>query len=225
MYLFLPISGKEISVTCQLDTWTFMNRYRNISLFNLGPFTNDECEGKTCYECEKNPSAVKGTDWEDAYDWFKKNYFQKSDDKWMCSTGDFIDLPLGNDGYENKQMKKLGANHLIVKCINGMFVPDIFTNQRNWCTEGCYGISKGFIWNKKMRKDVIYPKGSRSVDPFKAPVQRLAADIELPCHYGFTPSKKSLEKKYKSKVRCGDTGYVPAIVAGNFEKGEGAKGT
>ena len=44
-------------------------------------------------------------------------------------------------------------------------------------TDGCPKISQKWLVDTK--KDVIYPKGSLSLDPFRAPVQRLSESSKL----------------------------------------------
>ncbi|KAL5248970.1 hypothetical protein ACHWQZ_G017987 [Mnemiopsis leidyi] len=165
------IDGKEIYVACQISTWTFMNRFRNI---------------------QEHPELKDG---DNPSDFWEKYYFKK--DRYLMSVGDYIDsLDTGDDNRPPGSIR--------VQCKGGIFNPDIFTNFKNWCVEGCPTISQKWLVDTK--KDVIYPKGSLSLDPFRAPVQRLPESmIELPCHFGFAATKDS--KSLAAGTFCTTNGF------------------
>ena len=170
------IVDKSIFASCQISTWTFMNKFRQL---------------------EEHPSLKDGGE---NSEWWKTHY--QVEGEYVLSLGDYI------DSFEIDSDTNRPSNSLIVQCRNGIFNPDIFTNYKNWCAEGCPKIS--YKWLIDNNRDVFYPKKSLSLDDFRAPVQRvLTGKIELPCHIGFSVTNATKTKS--SYTICSNNGYAPLI--------------
>lgn len=150
------IHGRWISAKCQLNTWTFMNKYRR--LHNSDATTNS----------------------------------------FLPTVGDYLD---NNEG------------KILVTCNNGVFAPDIFTSETQWCARGCLIVDPNFLNTNHMR--VEYPRGSRSLDSFTAPVVRdLTLDITLSCRLGYGITRASFNRS--TTTQCSFTGYKPKLTLNNY---------